>query len=203
MDLTKPTTYVLAGPDYLHPLWLRNFSHGNLDAIVGDNGKIIVQGETLRFANQTIALAPGTKLKVWLERQFMCAETEAVARYEEALKQHQVIVAATRAEKLRLDREADAKFNRQYRLPIAWKPGIKDVLSGLSEKSNGDGRNVATVQHILLSEDLHAGRLHRNAGDFLCSSNTAKNGKRWSTQVSELGKITCKQCLLLAERWKT
>ena len=48
-------------------------------------------------------------------------------------------------------------------------PGKKDVISGLTENSWGDGQKANTVYHVYLKEPLHDGRLYRSAGDFLCS----------------------------------
>jgi len=42
------------------------------------------------------------------------------------------------------------------------------------------------------------------AGDFLCGSSAAHNGKRWSGEVEyskEHHKVSCKACLALAARW--
>jgi hypothetical protein len=94
---------------------------------------------------------------------------------------------------------------------VAWDVGIKDVLSGLSETSWGDGRSAATVEHVYLLEPLTAGRLVRQAGDFLCTAAAGTNGKRWSSKVIERAhdgdgqpyrpRPTCKACLALAKRW--
>lgn len=94
---------------------------------------------------------------------------------------------------------------------MRWDVGIKDVLSGLSQTSFGDGRNRATVEHIYLLEPLQAGRLARKAGDFLCTAASGSNGKRWSSKVIERShdgdglpyqpKVSCRACLAAAERW--
>ncbi len=77
------------------------------------------------------------------------------------------------------------------------------MLSGLTERSNGDGYNKATVHHILLTEDLEAGRLKRRAGDFLCTSKSGSNGKDWSNQREAYSgaKVTCKHYLEIAGRF--
>lgn len=101
-------------------------------------------------------------------------------------------------------------FNAGITLPVQWDVGIKDVLSGLSEGSLGDGRSKATVGHIYLLKDFEAGRFKRHKGDFFCTSTSGSNGKRWSTTVEQAydgasapyqPKVTCKAHLRLAARW--
>lgn len=160
---------------------------------------------------------PGTEVLIQLGRYSITAVDKAawLAYEERARQQREAAEAAKRAAyRARMDalRDEARAFNAQYELPVAWTVGQKSVLSGLSEHSYGDGRNRASVDHILLKEDLAEGRLRRRAGDFLCSSRPGYNGKRWtdpeSTCVDGSGqlyapKISCKSCLTLAERWKT
>jgi len=80
---------------------------------------------------------------------------------------------------------------------VKWTTAIKEVLSGLSAKSNGTGRNKATVEHILLLENMKVGRLKRGAGDFLCSNSRAIWGAGYTDMTSM---VTCKACLAIAER---
>ena len=101
-------------------------------------------------------------------------------------------------------------FNGRICIPVNWDVAIRDVLSGLQENSMGDGRNAATVEHILLLEPLACGRLKRGKGDLLCASNRKLNGKNWSGQRAErrVGsngeqykpRVTCKSCLRLARK---
>jgi hypothetical protein len=78
------------------------------------------------------------------------------------------------------------RFNNLIVLPARWGVGIRDVLSGLAEGSWGDGRNGATVDHMLLFAPLAVGRLKRREGDLLCASNARLNGKNWSGRRTRL-----------------
>lgn len=104
-------------------------------------------------------------------------------------------------------------FFQQFCFPFKYDVGEKEVLSGLSENSWGDGRRKNTVIHLLLEEDWTDGRLRRKKGDFLCTSCSGSNGNSWSGQNLQIRhhdgenqqympKVSCKQCLKMMERWK-
>ncbi|MDD2541431.1 MAG: hypothetical protein PHH28_10385 [Desulfuromonadaceae bacterium] len=200
----------LAAPVFLDPRWFNRDKSADAPYIVGATGlEINVGGEMLYL---TEALPPGTVDHVWLDRFFYCCrqdeyEIEEAARLERVTQQKIAQEQATN-DRLREARAEAEQFNASLKIPVPWCAGIKDVLSGLNENNNGDGRNRATVEHILLLEDLHEGKLHRPAGAFLCSINT---GKQWSTQTRDdwfdekenpyIPRITCKACLKIAQRW--
>lgn len=204
-------TYPVAGPDLLEPFWFNKVRHGQHAAVIAENNTVTLEGVTLRLRGE--APAAGTAVQVWLNFSgfFVCATLEEIEREAQARRDAEVAEAEQQRQKLnalRVDAEA---FNARIVLPVKWDVGIKDVLSGLSESSCGDGRSKSTVEHIYLLEPLNAGRLVRNAGDFLCSSASGTNGKRWSASTVEhrtdgdgeryQPKVTCKTCLALAERW--
>lgn len=204
-------TFQLKTPRFINPTWINRIGHGQHKAVVQQNGTIQLDGETLQFTGQS--LEPGTEVQVWTNYQgfFICARMDDIE--QERLRQQQDELAkqaALREKRNAIRHEAEA-FNARIALPFRWNVGIKDVLSGLSESSWGDGRSKATVEHILLQEPVAIGRLVRNAGDFLCSASNQDNGKRWSAQVASCGhdgdgkpfapKVSCKSCLRLAERW--
>lgn len=76
-------------------------------------------------------------------------------------------------------------------LPFKWKAQIKEVLSGLSDNSNGAGWKKNTVIHVQLLEDFKRGRLSRNKGDYLCSPKKVPN---WG-DGGDYTEVTCKVCL--------
>lgn len=170
-----------------------------------------VDGVALRLPGERPA--PGAAVQVWLNGSgfFVCATVEEIERQAQAQRDAEATEAEQRRQKLNAMRADAEAFNARIALPVRWDTGIKDVLSGLSESSWGDGRSKATVEHILLLEPLQAGRLNRHAGDFLCTSVSGTNGKRWSSKIVERGhdgrgqpfqpKITCKACLAQAARW--
>lgn len=88
-------------------------------------------------------------------------------------------------------------------MPFNWKPGHRVVLSGLSANSWGDGTNSRTVYHVMLKQDLTAGRLERKAGQFLCSAHVDAFGSSDEMRKHEIARVTCKACLKAAERFKS
>lgn len=204
-------TYQLKCGSFIDPLWFNRVRHGQYEAIVSADGTIELEGETLRFTNND-ELPPDTHVKVWLNRNFECATMEDI---KERDRQHQLRREADERayrDKLNWRRDEAIAFNSTIKLPVKWDIGEKLVISSLLENSWGDGHNKATVQHIVLLEDLNIGRLKRNKGEFLCSKSIGKfntfhefqqyegirftdgDGKKYQP------KITCKQCLKVLER---
>lgn len=204
-------TYHVAGPDLLEPFWFNKVRHGQHAAVVAEDGTVTLEGVALRVRDE--APAPGTAVQVWLNGSgfFVCATLEEIKREAQARRNAEAAEAERRRQKLNALRADAEAFNARIALPVKWDVGIKDVLSGLSENSWGDGRSKATVEHIYLLEPLEAGRLTRKEGDFLCTSSSGTNGKRWSSKIVERchdgegtpyqPKVTCKACLALAQRW--
>lgn len=204
-------TYHVAGPDLLEPFWFNRVRHGQHAAVVAEDGTVTLEGVALRVRDE--APAPGTAVQVWLNGSgfFVCATLEEIEREAQARRNAEAAEAERRRQKLNAMRADAEAFNARIALPVKWDVGIKDVLSGLSENSWGDGRSKATVEHIYLLEPLEAGRLTRKEGDFLCTSASGTNGKRWSSKIVERchdgegtpyqPKVTCKACLALAQRW--
>jgi hypothetical protein len=203
------TTHQLQTPPYLNPLWFNQVRHGQHALVVAADGAIALAGETLRFRGD--GLAPGTPVEVWISGGlFVCAAQGDLAREAEERRRKQEQVALAERERRNALRDEAATFNACIRLPVGWDVAIKDVLSGLSATSAGDGRRKDTVHHIRLLEPLVEGRLKRGAGDFLCTSARGSNGKRWSSVAEQwqdgegaayAPKVTCKACLRHAGRW--
>ena len=205
------TTFKLRHNGFVDPRWMRVVQSGKHKAIVDLTGKnTILKGEALTLDEQ---LPPGTPVLVWLDRNFYCCTEFYFENHQAAIRK----AADEESQKSRQleneKREEAGIFNATINVPVKWTVGQKDVLSGLSETSWGDGRNARTVNHILLQEDLAEGRLRRGKGDFLCTSGAGANGKQWAgaAQINcvdgdgkaYLPKVTCKQCLKLIKRWMT
>jgi len=203
----------LDAPSPLNPFWHLRHCQGEHLAIVGEGREVQLGGATLRLRDD--ALAPGAEVKVWLSTSgfFVCTLVQDIQVANEEQRAAEAVEYAevfARLNTLRAEAEA---FNAQIKPPVRWAVGIKDVLSGLSERSWGDGRNRATVNHVYLLEPLNSSRLKRNAGDFLCTASGDTNGKDWSGKMLETRsdgngesyqpKVTCKACLKLAKRWST
>jgi hypothetical protein len=84
---------------------------------------------------------------------------------------------------------------------LRWSTAQKNVVSGLSERSNGDGMNRATVTHLVTLDDISKGRLHRKADDLLCG----KNDGWWVTIDEKPGLCgdPCKGCVKNLEKFST
>ena len=186
---------------HLDPFWFRKRSQ-NEPATVEPDGTLTLDGMKMRFHAE--ALSPGTAVLVSLARNFFCVSVAEV----EAQRAEQDRNAQEHAAKIRADanrrRDEAIRFNGKLTLPFPWKTAIKRVLSGLSERSWGDGRNIRTVVHIMLQQDFEQGRFSRKKGDFLCSSDHGKLGTHWegSAHLAIDGdgrpyppKITCTTCL--------
>lgn len=203
----------LDAPNPLNPFWHLRLCQGEHLAVVGAGREVELGGTKLRLRDD--ALAPGAQVKVWLSTSgfFVCALMQDIERANEESRAAEAVEYAELNARLNtLRAEADA-FNAQIKPPVKWAVGIKDVLSGLSERSWGDGHNKATVNHVYLLEPLNSNRLVRKAGDFLCTAAGDSNGKDWSGKKREIRhdgngdayqpKVTCKACLKLAKRWST
>lgn len=136
--------------------------------------------------------------------------------YKEVLRQETIKAEQAEAQRIARANEVQQRMIKQYELaisfwehyniPFSFRVGIKEVLSGLSESSWGDGARKNSKNHIILDESISIGRLKRNSGDFLCSQQA--NAANWSGQNDESlvhehpqnGStvklpITCKACL--------
>lgn len=183
-------------------MWMNLFRGGMQDGEVAPEGGVLVHGVNLRFADAKVALHSGTRVKVWVDFHFLCAESAELEKRELARKEAAAQEARERQAAHARRHAEDQLFNQALRVPVAWTVGLKDVLSGLSENSDGSGRNRASVNHILLLADLAYGRIQRKAGDLLCTSGAQTNGKNWSDQRGERqGRVTCARCLSLSKKW--
>lgn len=199
----------IIAPEFLNPVWFNKVVSRSFSATVINNA-VVVEGETLQLGEQ---LADGTEVRVYLARQFYAVlESEIKAEETEAARKREA--AAEQRRQIWNSRRADAEaFNATINLPVAWRIGEKEVLSGLSASSNGDGCFAKTVQHVELLDDLEAGRLRRRKGDFLCTAKSGSNGNSWSGGNHDIRfidgdgnkympKPSCKQCLKLLERFR-
>lgn len=202
--------YRLQSPGFLDPRWFNLVRQGPQNVVVDERGVVVVVGEGLRFAEESLPV--GTEVQVTLSTSgfFQAVAVADLAAEREAFLKAENLREQGRRMAQNATRAAAEEANAEIHIPVKWDVGIKDVLSGLSENSNGSGRNSRTVEHIILLEPLEFGRLVRDEGDFLCSSAKASNGKRWSGQVAEQWvdgdgntyqpPVTCKKCLDVAQR---
>jgi hypothetical protein len=192
----------------MDPFWLQR-ARGWSNTVVGEDGLVLHKGEPMRFADES--LPPGTPVQVRLGSQWYAVTQADIEAEQREREEREAAERQRERERRNAMRARSEALIASIHLPVRWESAIKDVLSGLSATSWGDGRNSATVEHIRLLEDLHDGRLHRQAGDFLCTSASGTNGQQWNAQVAETfldgeGKPympapSCKACLRLAQRY--
>lgn len=95
-------------------------------------------------------------------------------------------------------------FNKSLNIPVKWSSEVKQVLSGLSENSNGCGTKKNTVLHVYLHEVLKSGRLSRESNSYLCTQVEARWNGNWSGTIGTNKlerRVTCKSCLKIAKRF--
>jgi len=212
-------TFRLNGPQFIDPGWFNAVKGGRHRVVIAPTGAVVLKGVEMRIVGvsspdvspEKSLPRPGTEVEVWLADQFMCASVVDVEHAAEVARQERVAREQRMRQQWDAARDEAIAFNASLRLPVAWDVGIKDVLSGLADGSWGDGRNRATVNHVLLKQPLTLGRLQRNKGDFLCSSSQALNGKRWAGQTQAKAydgagseyqpKVTCRKCVGVALRF--
>lgn len=196
--------YYLKTPAFIDPRWFQQ-AKGRIETVVVHNG-VDVCGQLLRFDGDHPEV--GTPVVVTIGYRVEYRTKADIAATEQAYRNKQEQERQIeRAKRNKRRAEAEAA-NALIQLPVYWTAGIKNVLSGLSATSWGDGRKANTVQHIYLLEPLHIGRIHRNQCDFLCTSASGTNGKLWSSVEEKwfdgdgkeyVAPVTCKQCLKIAK----
>lgn len=200
--------YVNLG-DFIEPRWFNEYAYKTVEAVV-QNGTINIGGKNLKFYKDEVPFPDGSEVYVRVSSGKVTLKSEEEEakrlRRQKEEEQRQIEIAKSH-EKM----NAAIEFNQQFEnLPFKWDVGIKDVLSGLSMDSWGDGRRKNTVQHILCLEPVKIGKFSRQEDQFLCTSASGSDGKRWSGEVAEKwhtldGKqytppVTCKKCIELAQK---
>ena len=99
-------------------------------------------------------------------------------------------------------------FHDSLHFPVKYHVGIKEVLSGLSANSAGNGYKQNTVIHLILEQDFQIGRMKRKAGDFLCTQPKSRYGADWSgtknsphSGLPPEPEVTCRKCLNLLSKY--
>jgi hypothetical protein len=175
--------YRLSLQGLVDPFWLSDIRHGEHQLKVEQDGTVALNGKTL-VLNQP-SVPTGTQLTVWLGFDgFFYASLTSEYEADQAARKSQAQAEQDRREADQARRTADAKaFNASLAVPAKWATANKDVLSGLSAGSHGDGLKRNSVVHVLLGEDLKRGRPIRRSGDLLCSAQSSQNGRQWSAMV--------------------
>lgn len=184
------------------------------NGVVESEDTILLESEhRLKFDPNEVTYPVGTEVVVTLNRWFWFMSKEEYRAYQkkkEAERAKQEEAFRQRSIEKRLEAEA---FNSEFKFPFKWEVGIKAVLTGLTERSMGNGVYANTVYHVLVQSPFRLGRLKRDAGEFLCTPHGGSNGVfsdlvapeyfQDADGVKYKPKITCKACLKIAERWRT
>lgn len=199
-------------PRFISPTWRHSIS---TEGVVVDEVTVVANGDKLTLLEGTMP-SIGTTLLVVAGRRYLTAETQA--EYEHRIAAQHALRMQESIERARLEKWQDAErehlaniANQQLNIPVRWTSGQKIVLSGLSERSDGSGRNARSVVHVLLLEPLNDKRLSRSANSFLCTTPSGSDGKDYTDRLdtrsagvngSYVSQVTCQQCLKIAKRWR-
>lgn len=128
--------------------------------------------------------------------------------------EHSALVHQAFSDVSRVKRRAKALQQKYYldaQLPFAWTVGIRPSRGGLScnSTSSGNGDVATTVNHLIVKEDIHLGRLKRNMDDYLCTQSKGRLSIHLGIFIQELtiiltdgtvienvpAEVTCESCL--------
>lgn len=207
-------TYILRTHNGLiDPSMLAKMRDGRFDGntVILDDNSIVLLGTKFVFVNKENNLEPGTAVRVWLSNNFTCASLSNIESYNQEREVARLLNEQQEKARMNAYRDESAVFNSSLPIPVKWCTGVKQVLSGLSGKSWGDGRMRSSVEHVYLLEDLKVGRIKRNKYDFLCSNSKSRlGGLHFETFLKWVDgdgnhyepKVTCKKCLTIVERMR-
>lgn len=210
MDYPKPL--LLHYPYHLDPCTLNSLKRG-LSVQITESKQLIIHGSVFTSDDP---LPVGEEGTIWPSRfyaeLYLKKELEAYLIWQQQQQQlNEQQQAALRIQKAQARRQASDEFYRSRRIPFAFSIEIKEVLSGLSAGSWGDGQRKNTVYHIYTKEEVSQGRFHRPKGEFLCSSVKSRSGANWSDSLGQdshqldadgVRQVpTCKRCLEILERF--
>lgn len=192
---------------FISPLWLNSLPSEESTTVEAD-GAITLHGQDMRTIGHN-PFTPGERVTIRVRRPYITAYDADALAAEESRQAHALQAARDQEEVAREARAAAAvKGNTDLRVPVAWRPEIKVVLSGLSENSRLNGANSRTVMHVRLLEPLTSARITRRAGDYLCTTPGGTNGawielaEAWDdVQPDFTQPVTCKACLTITRRW--
>lgn len=192
---------------FLNPFFINFIKNEQPTATITDR-KIKINDNVLNLENDC-PLKDGTKVKVTFGNYFYIESLDDIEKRKQEVIKNKEKFQKKQKELRNQYRKESEEFNKSLALPFKWRTAFKPVLSGLSENSFGNGHNKSTVQHIQVLEDIKFGKLSRQKGQFLCSTNS---GKQWLDNPESLltdgegnsfmPKVSCKQCLKRAKNLK-
>lgn len=180
-----------------------------IEAIVKGGG-LEIEGHRFKFIDEGHPV-DGETVLFWMSNWgYAYVKSEYDAYQKERIES---LIREKEADRLKaLERKQKADdFYKSLNFPVAYHVGVKEVLSGLSASSWGDGQKRNSAIHLILDEDFESGRLKRQKREFLCSQQ--KQVANWSGQndsqlyahhgrdLKWVPEITCKQCLKKLDKY--
>ena len=207
--MQKPDYIKLTPTDYNK--WIQDEMLKRFVAIITHSDRIVLNGYEMVVNDSSIPLRVGESVYL----QSSLGKT-VFLEYKKEVDDYEAFLIAEKARKItegienrKLGSEA---FWASYSVPFKYSLEIKEVLSGLSERSHGNGINKATVFHLYLHEGFHKGKLKRKSNSFLCSETSSKFGANWSNTLGNntsendihgiRNVVSCKKCLQLMQKFK-
>jgi hypothetical protein len=177
-----------------------------------DGNQVTLDGERLEIINslqssgeaEAPQLPKGTWLEVWRlpSGVFVGAKAEDVDGAREAKAARDEAVHDARhghEERLRIQARA---FNASLQIPARWVPGVIADSSGSHLRVTAHDLQECDI-HVLLKQEIRDGRLIRKPADLLCRRSVGLgSGHRLTVRPIDGAKVTCKECLALAKRWR-
>lgn len=198
--MKQPRVIEISYGPFIHPAVIRNLPQ-----------KITIENERyITIFDQKFTPLNGETLEIGKQLFVQNGRFNMQASYVDEIKAYNEAKAERikeKAEQKRIQKEKEIKeFWNQYDIPFDFSVEVKEVLSGLSENSMGNGLKKNSKHHIFVKEDIEFGRLKRHANSYLCSPSKAYSGGDWSGTLGNgrNGKhiITCKNCLTKIEKFK-
>ena len=205
--------FKLSWPAYPNPAWFSSRSEATISGVV-------LMGNQVKTENDILDLMEGQMPEVGeivvVEKSKYFLTGKNLSEVEKEKKEKELLIEKKKFEdeekrknlQKKIRNEAFQK-NEKLHVPVEWTSGFKSVLSGLSEKSWGNGINKKSVVHILLKEDIMDGKFVRKSGSFLCTTKGGTNGMEYvdlerlshDDEGSYISEVTCKACIKTALRF--
>lgn len=181
-------TKVTQEPQDPHPAYIEAMRSRYVESEIKLASYVNVEGFDLPLAS----LLP-VGLKVVLDTKKM----EVISK-EDYLKKV-AMIATESLQQIIADTEAKHSnvqaFYERYEIPFEFFTSNKNVMSGLSEGSAGDGQRKNSKQHLVFKADFKG----KKFGDFLCGNSKANWGANWvrkgDDQTTKKDRVTCLTCL--------
>lgn len=199
---------------FINPIYLKKIQgFGIIEVEVNEDGKVFIEGYKWSFVKGE-ELKPGTKLMFWFSNSGYAYEYSAYKKHQKIQEESRINQKQLQIQKLDNLRDVANDFYSHYSIPFDFNCAIKDNLSGLSEKSLGNGTKKNSVIHIILLGDYKSEKISRKKGNFLCTQSKSKYGANWagakedgiffndSKRNSYKPIPTCKKCLEILKRFE-